>query len=84
MSVNSDKMARKKNEFITADQFKPTILHGQNVTLKPLSHEHHNDLVEASNDGKLWQIWYAFELYSDLVYDSLKQVAYPVGSSART
>jgi RimJ/RimL family protein N-acetyltransferase len=26
--------------------------------LKPLSHEHHDDLVEAVKDGDLWNLWY--------------------------
>lgn len=36
----------------------PTPLLGQHVQLVPLSHEHHDDLVEAVRDGDLWQLWY--------------------------
>jgi N-acetyltransferase len=33
-------------------------LNGQHVSLVPLSHAHHNDLVEAVEDGELWNLWY--------------------------
>jgi N-acetyltransferase len=33
-------------------------LHGQRVSLVPLSHAHHDDLVEAVKDGELWNLWY--------------------------
>jgi len=33
-------------------------LHGQTVSLVPLSHSHHDDLVEAVKDGELWTMWY--------------------------
>jgi len=33
-------------------------LHGQTVSLVPLSHSHHDDLVEALKDGELWTMWY--------------------------
>jgi N-acetyltransferase len=33
-------------------------LHGQEVSLVPLSHEHRDDLIEALNDGELWSLWY--------------------------
>ena len=36
----------------------PVTLRGASVTLAPLSHEHHDDLVEAVNDGELWNLWY--------------------------
>ena len=36
----------------------PTTLSGQHVALVPLSHEHHDDLVVAVQDGQLWQLWY--------------------------
>ena len=35
-------------------------LHGQHVTLVPLSLKHHNDLVDAVKDGELWRHWYTF------------------------
>jgi RimJ/RimL family protein N-acetyltransferase len=33
-------------------------LHGRHVSLVPLSHSHHDDLVEAVKDGELWTLWY--------------------------
>lgn len=34
------------------------ILTGKYVQLEPLSHEHHDGLVEAVEDGELWKLWY--------------------------
>ncbi len=36
----------------------PVSLHGRHVSLVPLSHSHHHDLVEAVKDGELWTLWY--------------------------
>jgi RimJ/RimL family protein N-acetyltransferase len=36
----------------------PVSLHGRHVSLVPLSHSHHDDLVEAVMDGELWTLWY--------------------------
>jgi len=36
----------------------PITLEGRAVTLAPLSHAHHDDLVEAVRDGELWTLWY--------------------------
>lgn len=36
----------------------PVVLTGEHVTLEPLGHEHHDGLVEAARDGKLWELWY--------------------------
>jgi N-acetyltransferase len=33
-------------------------LSGKGVSLVPLSHVHHADLVEAVQDGELWNLWY--------------------------
>ena len=33
-------------------------LHGEYVSLVPVSHAHHDDLVEAVEDGELWNLWY--------------------------
>lgn len=38
--------------------FEPITLTGQFVTLEPLSHDHHDGLVEAVRDGELWKLWY--------------------------
>lgn len=34
-----------------------TILKGEKVKLVPLTIEHHDQLIEAVNDGKLWELW---------------------------
>jgi len=36
----------------------PVTLEGRHARLVPLSHEHHDDLVEAVSDGELWRLWY--------------------------
>ena len=36
----------------------PVTLSGQLVTLEPLSAAHHDELVEAVQDGRLWELWY--------------------------
>ena len=33
-------------------------LTGRHAILAPLSHDHHDDLVEAVKDGELWNLWY--------------------------
>ncbi|HKE32370.1 MAG TPA: GNAT family protein [Candidatus Angelobacter sp.] len=36
----------------------PVTLTGRHATLEPLSHTHHDDLVESVKDGELWNLWY--------------------------
>lgn len=36
----------------------PGTLTGRLVTLEPLSHEHHDGLVDAVRDGELWKLYY--------------------------
>jgi len=36
----------------------PTTLAGTHVTLQPLAHAHRDDLIEAVQDGRLWELWY--------------------------
>ena len=36
----------------------PVTLTGELVTLEPLQVEHHDELVEAASDGRLWELWY--------------------------
>ncbi len=38
----------------------PVTLQGRHARLEPLSHEHHDGLVEAVKDGELWKLWYTF------------------------
>lgn len=37
---------------------KPITLEDSGVALVPLSHDHHDALVEAVRDGELWNLWY--------------------------
>jgi RimJ/RimL family protein N-acetyltransferase len=37
---------------------KPITLEGHGVRLEPLSREHHDGLVAAASDGKLWELWF--------------------------
>ena len=36
----------------------PITLRGTHAVLEPLLHAHHDDLVEAVQDGELWKLWY--------------------------
>lgn len=36
----------------------PVSLTGKYVVLEPLSHAHHDGLVDAARDGELWKLWY--------------------------
>lgn len=36
----------------------PVVLAGDLVTLEPLSPDHHDALVAAASDGRLWELWY--------------------------
>ncbi|HEY1526312.1 MAG TPA: GNAT family protein [Candidatus Angelobacter sp.] len=36
----------------------PITLRGKHAVLEPLSQAHHDDLVEAIQDGELWKLWY--------------------------
>jgi RimJ/RimL family protein N-acetyltransferase len=36
----------------------PVRLAGDVVTLEPLQPDHHDDLVAAASDGRLWELWY--------------------------
>src|SRR5438270_9241032 len=36
----------------------PITLTGRHATLTPLSQDHHHDLIEAVEDGELWQLWF--------------------------
>jgi len=39
-------------------RLEPTPLRGPHARLEPLSHDHHDGLVEAVKDGELWKLWY--------------------------
>jgi RimJ/RimL family protein N-acetyltransferase len=36
----------------------PVTLTGELVTLEPLRTDHHDELVTAASDGRLWELWY--------------------------
>lgn len=36
----------------------PVVLESRHARLEPLSHAHHDGLVEAVTDGELWNLWY--------------------------
>ena len=36
----------------------PIILEGHGIRLEPLADEHHDDLVKAAADGRLWELWF--------------------------
>ena len=36
----------------------PITLKGHYATLEPLSLDHHDALIAAASDGKLWKLWY--------------------------
>ena len=37
---------------------KPVALEGHGVRLEPLSRDHHDGLVAAASDGRLWELWF--------------------------
>src|SRR4051812_25158244 len=43
---------------VIAPWLQPIRLSGKSVTLEPLTHQHHDDLVEAVRDGELWNLWF--------------------------
>jgi RimJ/RimL family protein N-acetyltransferase len=39
-------------------KLEPIALEGRGLRLEPLSSEHHDELVTAATDGKLWELWF--------------------------
>jgi N-acetyltransferase len=37
---------------------KPVVLEGRGIRLEPMTEDHHDALVNASSDGKLWELWF--------------------------
>ncbi len=61
MAAKSDRDAtieRSRMEGPTVTWVSPLALPGKIGRLEPLSHRHHDDLVEAVQDGELWNLWY--------------------------
>src|SRR5690349_1608530 len=42
----------------TMIKIQPITLEGDGVRLEPLAPEHHEELVAAATDGKLWELWF--------------------------
>ena len=38
--------------------FEPVVLTGELVVMEPLRPDHHDELVAAASDGRLWELWY--------------------------
>ena len=36
----------------------PVVLEGRGIRLEPLTEQHHDALVAAATDGRLWELWY--------------------------
>jgi RimJ/RimL family protein N-acetyltransferase len=47
-----------EHENLTMSWLVAHTLSGSRVSLEPLSHDHHDDLVESVLDGELWKLWY--------------------------
>ena len=39
-------------------QVQPVVLEGRGIRLEPLAEAHHDALVAAASDGRLWELWY--------------------------
>jgi RimJ/RimL family protein N-acetyltransferase len=39
-------------------EVRPTVLEGRGIRLEPLADAHHDALVAAASDGRLWELWY--------------------------
>jgi N-acetyltransferase len=37
---------------------RPIVLEGNGIRLEPLTEDHHDALVAAASDGRLWELWY--------------------------
>ncbi|HEY4365785.1 MAG TPA: GNAT family protein [Steroidobacteraceae bacterium] len=51
----------------------PLTLSGKYARLEPLSHERHDELVEAVKDGELWKLWYTFIPSPDKMREDIDQ-----------
>ena len=48
---------------------KPTVLEGKGISLEPLTGGHHDGLVDAAKDGRLWELWFTSVPAPDGVQD---------------
>lgn len=51
----------------------PVTLEGKTTTLAPLAMAHHDDLVEATKDGELWNLWYTSVPTAEKVGDEIER-----------
>ncbi|MGB0554854.1 MAG: GNAT family N-acetyltransferase [Alphaproteobacteria bacterium] len=51
----------------------PVTLEGKTATLAPLAMAHHDDLVEATKDGELWNLWYTSVPTAEKVGDEIER-----------
>jgi len=51
----------------------PVTLTGTHATLAPLDMSHHDDLVEATKDGELWNLWYTTVPAADKVAEEIER-----------
>src|SRR5690349_25158142 len=42
----------------TMIKIQPITLEGNGIRLEPLAYEHHDEIVAAATDGKLWELWF--------------------------
>ena len=49
----------------------PTVLKGKYGHLEPLSHRHHDELVAATLDGQLWELWYTSVPHPDQMSEEI-------------
>lgn len=54
-------------------ELSPVTLIGRLVRLEPLSHDHHDGLVEATHDGQMWDRWYTSAPEPDRVGEMIDQ-----------
>ena len=52
---------------------KPTVLEGKGIRLEPLADKHHDGLVDAATDGRLWELWFTSVPAPDGVRDYIAE-----------
>lgn len=50
---------------------RPTVLEGRGIRLEPLAEAHHDGLVAAASDGRLWELWYTAVAAPEGMRDSI-------------
>jgi RimJ/RimL family protein N-acetyltransferase len=51
----------------------PITLEGYNIRLEPLAREHHDGLVAAAADGRLWELWFTSVPAPDQMHEYISQ-----------